>query len=439
MVDISSELTSYTSLTEEEKDLRVLRYSNRTLSMQTATLRNNNKDLKRELSQIKEKHVEKSAKSYVIQNEIVNGSLKPATTSKKQERTTKIPQLRKTQPVVTKEKVVTVNNKKATVLKFNPVLDNNEFLLLDHLKLNQKFQLRSNYAQIEYTKSNLFAYFVIRFDLIFNINAFKHQSNLPPQPNQLTSKSILSDLKITNDSFDGHSIIIENNHKILDIDLSEWTLRREIYNSGPFIDNANIYNEIVTKCSAMTDMDGPPLSDSDVTVIQYTFPKNFKLKRRKKINLLAAGGKKKTPSSCSSLLDLSSFSNESSGYFSSNLATSSSLCSSLSCNNLSELKVEKSENGTNLAPALSTLSLMSTNSTSTVSSVKSCMIASKCACCSCKMLIKRKGDVEFFEIGEVATWGSGILVITKMINNKGVVKLVNFKFLKHIWVNNCKH
>jgi hypothetical protein len=355
------------------------------------------------------------------------------------------------------------SSKKSTVNKLNPVLDNNDERLLDHLKLNHKFQLRSNYAQIEYTKSNLFAYFVIKFDLIFNINAHKHQtmqgnSNITTSAASApalhhSSKSILEDLKITNDSFDGHSIIIENNHKILDIDLSEWTLRREIYNAGPFLDNEVLYNEIIAKCSAMTDLAGQPLSDvSDVELIQYTFPKNFKLKRRKKINLLASGQRQQQQSlkvaASSSFLDLSSFSNESSGYFSSSKRSSnlaaSSLCSSFSCNNLTDMKAggEAANNivVNHMTQATSTMSLISTtSSTVSTASVKSRMIASKCACCSCKMLVKRKGDVEFFEIGEVSTWGSGILVITKLINNKGVVKLVNFKFLKHIWVNNFKH
>lgn len=48
----------------------------------------------------------------------------------------------------------------------------------------------------------------------------------------------------------------------------------------------------------------------------------------------------------------------------------------------------------------------------------------------------RKGDVEFFEIDEISNWGSGILVLTKLINAKNVIKMVNYRYLKHIWVNN---
>jgi len=48
----------------------------------------------------------------------------------------------------------------------------------------------------------------------------------------------------------------------------------------------------------------------------------------------------------------------------------------------------------------------------------------------------RKGDIEFFEIEEISNWGSGILVLTKLINTKNVTKMVNYRYLKHIWVNN---
>ena len=458
LVDISSNLTAYSSLSEEEKDLVVVKYTNRSLQTQVATLQANIKDLKKELAQIKEKHIGKSAMSLLIQQQQKINTQPPPPPSlsiaikkaeKMSERKSAIPI--KKSSVTSKEGVAVKSSttssvsklKSNNIFKFNPVLDNKEFLLLDHLKLNQKFQLRSNYAQIEYTKSNLFAYFVIKFDLIFNINSFKHHqtsssssssSSLPPTSSSTSSnsKSILCNLKIINDSFDGHSIIIENSHKILDIDLSDWTLRREIYNSAPFIDKDNIYNEIVSKCSVLTDIDNlAPLNEgNNVDIIEFKFPSNFKLKRRKKINLIAAGPKNST-------IDFSLFNDESAYFVKKSTLTSTSLCS-LSCNNLSDLNSRYERN--KLSSASSTLSLASSgaSSTTSMSSVKSKLIASKCACCSCKMLVKRKGDVEFFEIGEIPTWGSGILVITKLVNNKGLVKLINFKFLKHIWVNNCK-
>lgn len=59
----------------------------------------------------------------------------------------------------------------------------------------------------------------------------------------------------------------------------------------------------------------------------------------------------------------------------------------------------------------------------------------KCSCCACKTLTTRKGDIEFFEVEEIANWGSGILVLTKLVNTKNVTKMVNYRYLKHIWVN----
>lgn len=425
LVEISSNLTAYTSMSDEQKEFVILKYSNRTLESELATLRTQIKDMKKELASIKEKHVEKSAACYVKNSSIIQQPDKSKLPTSK-------PKAFQPNKIVGKESKKAAVKKAANVIKFTPTLDNNEFVLLDHLKLNQKFQLRSNYAQIEYTKSHLFAYFVIKFDLIFNINSFKQNasqlaSSLPPSstPNN-GSKSILSNLRIISDSFDGHSIIIENSHKILDIDLSDWTLRREIYNSGPFIDNNQIYNEILSKCSTIdieNSSSEPSVSESDVEIIEYKFPKNFKLKRRKKINLIAAGGGRE---SSSKLAKLS--------------RGSLSKCSSFSCTDLSR-NPEPSPPNNQMTPASSTLSLVSDggSSTTSMSSVKSKLIASKCACCSCKMLVKRKGDVEFFELDEIPSWGSGILVITKLVNNKNAVKLVNFKFLKHIWVNNTKH
>ncbi len=47
----------------------------------------------------------------------------------------------------------------------------------------------------------------------------------------------------------------------------------------------------------------------------------------------------------------------------------------------------------------------------------------------------RQGDIDIFEVKEVANWGTGLLVVTKFINSKNITKLVNYKCLKHIWVN----
>lgn len=56
----------------------------------------------------------------------------------------------------------------------------------------------------------------------------------------------------------------------------------------------------------------------------------------------------------------------------------------------------------------------------------------KCACCACKMMIKRKGDTDCIELNHVCSWGTGLLVVTKLVNSKNVIKLANYKFLKQV-------
>ena len=247
------------------------------------------------------------------------------------------------------------------------------------------------YAEIEYTKSNLFAYLVIKFDLLNSMNSINNKS----------SSNVNCFLKIVSDSIDGHSITIENSHKILDFDLSEWTIRREIYTTitSEFLkknhldmDNINAKIDASQNWTSVSQLNLASTPSGEMTpaveVVQYKFPKNFKLKRRKKINLIASGGNSSgTP-----------------------LAKTDSK-SSLSCNSLN-------------------------SSLAIVTGGSSQITKSKCACCACKiMLTQKKGDVDSLEIKEVSNWGSGLLVITKFINSKNSAKLIDYKFLKHIWVN----
>lgn len=196
-----------------------------------------------------------------------------------------------------------------------------------------QFSLRPYTAHIENTKSNLFSNLIVKFDFIQNSISGKN-------------RSILNSLKL-NDSTDGHCLTMENDHKILDIDLSEWTIRREIY-------------------SCIDD-------NQPNKTIDYKFPKYFKLKRRKKVNFV-----------CSSGLDLD---------------IDDDTCSSLSLNSL---------------PKLTQL---------------------KCACCACKLMIKRNGDTDIMEVKDVHNWGTGSLTVTKLIDTKNVIKMANFKFLKQIWID----
>ena len=135
----------------------------------------------------------------------------------------------------------------------------------------------------------------------------------------------------------------------------------------------------------------------------YFLKKGFKLKRRKKVNLIASGFR--TTTSIQKIDNSNSF----------------------SCNSLNEVtsptkkqsKLNRYSSNTNLSPSQNVTSIT----------------MNKCACCSCKLLTTRQGDIDIFEVKEVANWGTGLLVVTKFINNKNITKLVNYKCLKHIWVN----
>ncbi|CAF0830918.1 unnamed protein product [Brachionus calyciflorus] len=210
----------------------------------------------------------------------------------------------------------------------------NNLCKLDLFGSGDQFHLRPYNAQIEHTKSNLFSYLIIKFDFIYN---FKSNKN----------RSILNSLKFY-DSMDGYSITIENEHKILDIDLSEWMIRREIYS-------------------------GIGIREPE-KVIEYRLPKFFKLKRRKKVSFISG------------------------------------------CHDDRE-KCEKEFNPSSSLNSIPKLTQL------------------KCACCACKLMVRRSGDTDIMEVGEVSNWGSGLLTVTKLINNKNHVKMANFKFLKQIWVN----
>jgi hypothetical protein len=234
------------------------------------------------------------------------------------------------------------------------------------------FKMRPSIANIEYTKSNMFGYLMVKFDLINEgyLSAKSFNSNTK-------SNNSLHNIKIIHDSIDGHSIVIENNHKLLDFDLSEWTIRREIMNKMP--DN----------CSNLSDLLMLLENNNEVEVIEYKFPKGFRLKRRNKINLIASG------ESMSFLVNMKNL-------------------NQLDSNKCVQF-ISKFANQPNY-----------------------CMNKSKCSCSSCQMFLKLEANLELVEIKEVSNWGFGVLVLTKFINNKNTVKLVDYKFLKDIWVNNCE-
>ena len=274
----------------------------------------------------------------------------------------------------------------------------------EYQKQSNKFcnwSIQNHYTQIEYTKSNLFAYLTVNFDLA---NTYSSKQN------KVSFKSGLScNFRIVNDSIDGHSITIENNHRILDFDLSGWTIRREILNCSNIdcLTLKSTQENLDLLLESTNMLDASHLPDD---VVEFTFPKGFRLKRRKKINLVAAGSeyyRPKSSLSCYSLNDIQTDKDIKKSY------SSSSLTNNASNNNINTLTKNNSI-------------LPRTNL--------------KCACCACKTLATRKGsnDLDVYEVKEISNWGTGILVVTKFTNSKNVTKLINYKCLKQIWLNDQK-
>lgn len=192
--------------------------------------------------------------------------------------------------------------------------------------------------------------------------------------------------------------------------------------------------------------------------IEYKFPKGFRLKRRKKINLIAAGNKQQQQQ-----IDAKSSSSSipSQQNLVSNRPQTPSMIPrlntklSISCNSLNGASDKSISNSTKpsklpirrpIKPSCSSMSLNNSNNISSKrdqvqnTAATASTTRSKCSCCACKtMTTTRRGDVEFFEVEEVSNWGSGILVLTKLINTKSVIKMVNYRYLKHIWVNNSSN
>ena len=145
-------------------------------------------------------------------------------------------------------------------LLFNKNIDYilNENLLLKSIKtiipisqLRSMLNINSNLLaqqlfEVSYTQTNLFGY--VQFN--FNLN---HKT---------------SSITIKQNKIDTSVLIIENLDKVLDLDLSEWILKREIYDALK-----------ITK------------SPKELDQIEFKFPKGFKLKRRKKLILLSMSAK----------------------------------------------------------------------------------------------------------------------------------------------------
>lgn len=425
LLSLSSYLIEFNSLEKESQERRILAYSVNSLRAQNKQLKLDIANLQREYGSIKSKLTHSDAYDLLFFKQANIQSLN-----------LKFSQLKS---VISELNLLTPPNEQRAV-----VLDENNDQSDDHKK--STYQIRPYYAQIEYTKSNLFAYFIIKFDIIYH-NYAKITNNLsvPKLQTKKNLNTMLSCIKIVNDSIDGHSILLENTHKILDIDLSEWTLRREVYNDFR-LNCSNDFNKLVlNEANLVSDF-----------VVEYKFPKAFKLKRRKKVNLIAAGSNFGSNVKIATTSTIQTHSEVAKVYDGKKLIVdlnSSTIKShiSYSCYSLnSETDYIKKFNQfsissnslkttSNIQQSESSLQVQQAakNQPANVKNVaKETMKLTKCGCCACKTMVTRIGDVEFFEVKEISNWGSGILVITKLINNKNVKKLVNYKYLKHIWINN---
>jgi hypothetical protein len=142
-------------------------------------------------------------------------------------------------------------------LLFNKNIDFilNENLLLKSIKtvvpinqLRSMLSINSNLLsqqlfEVLYTQTNTFGY--VQFN--FNLN---HKT---------------SSINVIQNKIDTSVLTIENLDKVLDLDLSEWVLKREVYSSLQ--------------------------SKKEFEQIEFKFPKGFKLKRRRKVVLLSTSAK----------------------------------------------------------------------------------------------------------------------------------------------------
>ena len=148
-----------------------------------------------------------------------------------------------------------------------------------HQELKYELTIRPHSSQIEYTKSRLFAYLKLDFDLTRSYyNAGSGAAGVANKQKPSTNHANLNCLRIAMDSLDGHSIVIENSHKILDFDLSDWTLRREIQNY-PHFDMVNSADAVTVPFKIPVEGDVKLIAENEgsdsklIEIIEFKFPK----------------------------------------------------------------------------------------------------------------------------------------------------------------------
>jgi len=182
--------------------------------------------------------------------------------------------------------------------------------------------------KVERTVSNMFTYLIIDFNFNLNLaSCYLNESSFEKVTQPAASTCSSSSLRLTHHRLNRNLLIIENMHKILDIDLSNWMLEREIKNCVERPGESISIKEHQQQAN---------------NVIKYKFPNGFKLKRRKKLFLVAG-----------------------------------------------EPSAE----------------------------------------------YKRSAEIDVHFVRELKDWGCGLQIITKLVNQKNIIKLVNYKCFKNIWIN----
>jgi len=236
LISLSNNLCSFSQLSENDQDCLIVNFSLKTLERQVENQKLEIKNKKKELNLVK---------NTLIQKDII-GLLEP------NERCLINP---KTNPWLN-----TMNHNPSSAA----------------LPTTSKYEIniRPYNSQIEYTKSNLFAYLKLDFDLTRNYYAANSKHNV--------NANHLNCLRIVVDSIDGHSIVLENSHKILDFDLSEWTLRREIQNCPNFdMLNGSDTGRVSVPFRIPVEGDVKLMSDHEnsdpnlIDVIEFKFPKGW--------------------------------------------------------------------------------------------------------------------------------------------------------------------
>ena len=267
LIQLSNSMCSFSQLSPADQDCLILNFSVKNLDREVSAARSDIKARKKELSLVKSSLIQKDIIDLLEPSErhLINpqtnpwlnvATLNPSSLMLKQHYSEQKSQHEQTQ----------TNNIQQQIMQNKPQ--------------EQRYELniRPYNSQIEYTKSNLFAYLKLNFDLTRNYYALANKQNSKQINNSLNC------LRIVVDSIDGHSIVLENSHKILDFDLSEWTLRREIQNCPNFDlfnNNAShVEAPVVPLLKISADLNEQPIdADSQdsklITVIDFKFPKGI--------------------------------------------------------------------------------------------------------------------------------------------------------------------